>query len=561
MSGALVISTVTLNSPLRFKNTFSVQSSSFLRFVHKFKRRRNRISIIKLIIKMSFAMDKAMMELSLDEEDEPFCMPDLPQFKSCERNARSLIGRILNPDCQKMFNLILNMPRKWQKNGKVRGVALSQERFQFIFNHEHDLEEILEKGVHTFNDWTLAIDRWMENPPPDYLQFIPIWVQIRNIPINYYTEEAITALGDIVGKTIEVAFDPEKPQCQEYVRVLVRFDVSRPLRKTKVVILPEGGSSIVRYNYERIQKRCYECQRLNHEKDKCPIIVRKRQGLAAERRQRILEEKEAAVKFLADDDPLFGVLREDQVGICKETGRRKIAPEVLAEMRRYLMMANGEDKSIRIDRIRTSVADAEKDPIKQKTVLRLESMPIFTKDIDKGKGVVFDFDLNMEDHTKDMDGGSREKLMGSAIRAQKMALPMVQSEERDLREALDRSRLERPASNLSSPQLFKAVSDNEINYGSLSLGGNSTEYGSSSSVIRPSGVAKKVSKPRGRPYIRKRQEQQRASSNILQDLYGNEVAQGRSGSKRKVAGEDFSKEKIARREEERVIPLEGSPKA
>ena len=114
---------------------------------------------------MSFAMDKAMMELSLDEEDEPFCMPDLPQFKSCERNARSLIGRILNPDCQKMFNLILNMPRKWQKNGKVRGVALSQERFQFIFNHEHDLEEILEKGVHTFNDWSLAIDRWMENPP------------------------------------------------------------------------------------------------------------------------------------------------------------------------------------------------------------------------------------------------------------------------------------------------------------------------------------------------------------------------------------------------------------
>lgn len=353
-----------------------------------------------------------MMELSLDEADEPFCMPDLPQFKSCERNSRSLIGRILNPECQKMSNLILNMPRKWQKSGKVRGVALSKERFQFIFNHEHDLDEILEKGVHTFNDWTLAIDRWMEKPPPDYLQFIPIWVQIRNIPINYYTEEVITALGDIVGKTIEVAFDPEKPQCQEYVRVLVRFDVSRPLRKTKVVILPEGGSSIVYYNYERIQKRCYECQRLNHEKVKCPILVRKRQGLAAERRQRILEEKEAAVKFIANDDPLFGVLREDQVGICKETGRRKIAPEVLDEMRRYLMMTNGEDKCIRIDRIRTSVADAEKDPIKQKTVLRLEPMPTFTKDIDKGKGVVFDFDLNIESHTKDMDGGSKEKLIG-----------------------------------------------------------------------------------------------------------------------------------------------------
>lgn len=134
-------------------------------------------------------------------------------------------------------------------------MALSKERFQFIFNHEHDLEDILEKGVHTFNDWTMAIDRWVENPPPDYLQYIPIWVQIRNLPINYYMEEAITALGDLIGKTIEVAFDPEKPQCQEYVRVLVRFDFSRHLRKTKVVNLPEGGSSTVRFNLRANPKK------------------------------------------------------------------------------------------------------------------------------------------------------------------------------------------------------------------------------------------------------------------------------------------------------------------
>lgn len=126
-------------------------------------------------IKMSHAMDKAMMALSLEEEDELFDMPDLPEFKSSERNARNLIGRTLNPDCQKMPG-IQDMPRKWQKQSKVRGIALSKERFQFIFDHEHDLEEVLEKGVHTFNEWALAIDRWVEKPPEDYLQYIPIWV-------------------------------------------------------------------------------------------------------------------------------------------------------------------------------------------------------------------------------------------------------------------------------------------------------------------------------------------------------------------------------------------------
>lgn len=161
---------------------------------------------------MSHAMDKAMMALSLDDEDEPFNLPDLPQFRSCERNSRSLIGRILNSDCQTMSKVIHEMPRKWQKQGRVRGVALSKERFQFIFDNEHDLLEVLEKGVHTSNEWVIAIDRWMENPPPDYLQFIKIWVQIRNIALNNYTKEAITLIGERPGEVKVVAFDPDKPQ-------------------------------------------------------------------------------------------------------------------------------------------------------------------------------------------------------------------------------------------------------------------------------------------------------------------------------------------------------------
>ena len=107
--------------------------------------------------KMSVAMDRALMALSLDEEDEPFEMPDLPGFCSNEKNLLSIVGRVLNPECQKMSSLIWRLPGKWQKEGKCRGVALSQERFQFFFDFEHDLVEVLEKGVHTFNEWVIVI--------------------------------------------------------------------------------------------------------------------------------------------------------------------------------------------------------------------------------------------------------------------------------------------------------------------------------------------------------------------------------------------------------------------
>lgn len=57
-----------------------------------------QVIILFLILKMPSKMDKAMLALSLqEEEDVPFDMPDLTQFYSCERNVNSLIGRILNP--------------------------------------------------------------------------------------------------------------------------------------------------------------------------------------------------------------------------------------------------------------------------------------------------------------------------------------------------------------------------------------------------------------------------------------------------------------------------------
>ncbi|XP_056843031.1 uncharacterized protein LOC130495630 [Raphanus sativus] len=432
---------------------------------------------------MSHAMDKAMMAISLEDDDEPFDMPNLPQFSSCERNNQSLIGRILNPDCQKMSNLIREMPRKWQKQGKVRGVALSKERFQFIFDNEHDLLDVLEKGVHTSSEWALAIERWEENPPPDYFQYITVWVQVRNIPLNHYTEKAITALGDRLGVVKVVAFDPDRPQLQEYVRMQIRMDVARPFKKSMVVNLPEGGTAT----------------------EVCPRLVKKRKEAALERRQRILREKQADTLVLGPQDPLFGVLTEAQVGNCPLTGRAKISPEVLEEMRRYMMMATEADRLIRIERIRASVADVEKDPVLQKTVLRLEPPPQVTRQIDKQKGRVFDLDLNAPEASDGVNKGKDDKLMASAIKAHTEGnfstwnLPATLKD----RLSVDQSS-SKPALSCPLPPVTRDLQGTSS--GLLSLVGNSTEYGFQFSTKKPSGVATKTTKPRKDPTSVKEQK-------------------------------------------------------
>ncbi|XP_024004102.1 uncharacterized protein LOC112081569 [Eutrema salsugineum] len=363
-------------------------------------------------------MDKALMAMSLEEEDEPFDMMDLPEYSSCERNVFSIIGRLLNPECQKMASLILDMPRKWQKYDRARGVALSVERFQFIFDTENDLDEILAKGFQTFNEWGLAIERWVDVPPADYLQFVPLWVQLRNIPVNHYTIEAITTFGDVVGQVIEVAFDPKKSQSRGFVRVLIKFDVSKPLRKSKVFNLPRGaGQATIEYFYEKVQKRCYSCHRLTHEQNVCPILVKMRQDQAINRRLGKAFEKPPQSPVLKKSDPLFGVLEEKQVGLHPILGRPCIHPEVLEGMRQYLLVVDGEERKIREERVKKSVLEAESSETSRKSILRLEPLPIIAKDPLKGKGLVFGYSSEDSSTQSERIRPNGPKLLSAAIHA------------------------------------------------------------------------------------------------------------------------------------------------
>ncbi|XP_048596527.1 uncharacterized protein LOC125595907 [Brassica napus] len=368
---------------------------------------------------MSVAMDRALMALSLDEEDEePFTMPDRPGFTSIEENRLSIMGRSLNPECQRMSGLIITMPRKWQKEGKVRGIALSRERFQFIFNSEHDLLDVLEKGVQTYNEWAMVLERWVEYPPEDYLQFIPLWVRISYIPEEYYTTEALTTLGDMIGRVIVVAFDPLKPVTQDYIRVQVLFNVANPLKMSRVINRKGGKTATIHFDYEQLQKRCFTCKRLNHEKSICPIEIRKRQEESQARRNRAkvaLQKAPAATLNL--EDPLYGVLEESQVGLDQLSGRPRIAKEVMDEMRRYMLADTGEDRAIKVDKLRSTVKEAEADPRAQRSVLRLEAAPMVTSDLNKGKGLVFDYSEKSQKKVSFDLNVNPNKLMAGAFKA------------------------------------------------------------------------------------------------------------------------------------------------
>lgn len=390
---------------------------------------------------------------------------------------------------------------------------------------------ILAKGVHTFNEWTLAIERWVENPPADYLQFIEVWVQIRNIPVNHYTIPTITMLGEFVGQVVEVAFDPSKSQITEYVRVKVKFDVSKPVRRSKKINFKEGMVNIL-YYFERIKKRCYFCQRLTHEQEACPLKAKDVEDKRLATKQKGKRSTLPKERIIKETDPLFGVIDESQVGIDPTTGRERIAKKVIEGMRQYLLVASGEERLVRESRIKKSLSDLANDLIGQKTMLRLEPYPLVSTDIDKGKGIVFGY--------------------GSPVQASQLA-PVTQSPL--LLEALFPS-LEQAAplckTMVPLPDLRAFLDKGTVS--SFSIGSTTAFKAGLNEVGPSSGALLKNGKIRKRPYKSRRTKGFSATGSI-QQVPSVTVADG--GGKRKATDEAEVPSKVAKCSTHEVVPNEG----
>lgn len=74
--------------------------------------------------------------------------------------SKTLIGRCMNPPKQEMKSLLYHLPRIWNVEEKVVGADLGLGRFQFDFQEEDDIVEVLKREPFHFNGWMLSIVRW-----------------------------------------------------------------------------------------------------------------------------------------------------------------------------------------------------------------------------------------------------------------------------------------------------------------------------------------------------------------------------------------------------------------
>ncbi|KAL0842768.1 hypothetical protein Bca101_016013 [Brassica carinata] len=214
---------------------------------------------------------------------EPYQAPRTARVKIQEQNneellqrhALTLIGRVTNPSTQKIWSVINFFTELWKSETRPVGADLGQGLFQFQFEREEDLLSVLEKRPYHFAKWMVIVQRWEPTTSPEFPSLLPFWIKVQGIPVHLWTEATIRSIGEDIGIFEEAEITKLS------VRMRVQVNGRLPLIKKSTLEYPNGDEVVVNLVYERLEKHCSVCSKLDHEQRDCLEAKARKKALTA----------------------------------------------------------------------------------------------------------------------------------------------------------------------------------------------------------------------------------------------------------------------------------------
>ncbi|XP_010489207.1 PREDICTED: uncharacterized protein LOC104766931 isoform X2 [Camelina sativa] len=162
--------------------------------------------------------------------------------------SKTVIGRCFNPQVQDMKSLLIMMPQIWQVEGRVAGAELGSGKFQFDFDEEADIVEVMKKEPFHFDSWMVSLVRWTPVVDPAYPSSLKFWIRVSDVPIQFWAEPTFRDIGSALGLVEDVDIDRG--------RVQVTIDGLKPLCFETDIEFYNGEVTIVKLHYERLYGWC-----------------------------------------------------------------------------------------------------------------------------------------------------------------------------------------------------------------------------------------------------------------------------------------------------------------
>lgn len=189
--------------------------------------------------------------------------PNSPTGYGSQKHSLTLIGRVTNPSIQKVWSLIPFFTEHWKADILSVGSDLGMGMFHVQFELESDLLTVLEKHPYHYARWMVILQRWEPTISPSFPSMIPFWIKIQGVPIHLWSEEIAQSIGNDIG-TYESA--EITSQC---MRMRVHVNGRLPIIKSSVIEYPNGDEVLGTLLYEKLERHCSTCGRLDHEIRDC----------------------------------------------------------------------------------------------------------------------------------------------------------------------------------------------------------------------------------------------------------------------------------------------------
>uniref|UniRef100_A0A803QN19 Reverse transcriptase domain-containing protein n=1 Tax=Cannabis sativa TaxID=3483 RepID=A0A803QN19_CANSA len=154
---------------------------------------------------------------------------------------------------------------------------LNPNLFLFQFYHEIDIQRVIEGSPWTYDRKPFIFTRLKEgdNPRLVGINHLDMWIQLHDLQSGNQTLSVVTALGNYIGQFLESDQNNFVGVWREYLRVRVRIDVRKPIKRRRKIITEHSSWYWVNFKYEKLPTFCFICGIIGHAERFCPRLFEK----------------------------------------------------------------------------------------------------------------------------------------------------------------------------------------------------------------------------------------------------------------------------------------------
>ncbi|KAF4361341.1 hypothetical protein G4B88_005131 [Cannabis sativa] len=221
------------------------------------------------------------------------CMETSVKLSPCPSSVKALAlsylyGKVIAPMIVDIPIVLEFVAKTWKKPVSVVAMVddvKTSNVFKFGFDNGNDRNWALANGPWCVRGYTLALQDWTPSVDgPIVFNSLRVWVQVHNLPHEFYSSDNGFLLGGLVGSVIKLDMEEDKPTSwTTFFKILVDIDIHKPLFSGCFFDLNSGVKQWLQVKFEKIGIFCYHCGRLGHQRRGCslssPMTVAKCDGI------------------------------------------------------------------------------------------------------------------------------------------------------------------------------------------------------------------------------------------------------------------------------------------